>query len=249
MFKYKKSNRGKVFRKFKENSSLFFSGFFHLIFPNTCLSCSCELSRSEEYLCHFCSAQLSFTYFESGHEPSSLDKIFWGRVLIQETYALLFFEQDKPSQRILHALKYQNKANLGSFMGIIIGQKLKENNLMCDVQALIPVPLHPKKEFNRGYNQSEKIALGISKVLAIPILKKSIKKIKHTESQTKKDRFQRWENVATIFGGTSAVIPFQHVAIVDDVVTTGATIEALARELLANNPELKISIISLAIAK
>ena len=100
-----------------------------------------------------------------------------------------------------------------------------------------------------GQNNSTAIAAGISKVLAIPIVQKSIKKIKHTESQTKKDRFQRWENVAAIFGGTTRAIPFQHIAIVDDVVTTGATIEALSRELLANNPELKISIISLAIAK
>ena len=249
MFKYEKCKMDKPFRKFKENTKLFFEGFSHLIFPNLCLSCSCELSRSEEHLCHFCFAQLTFTYFEAAHEPSPLDKMFWGRVPIQKTYALLYFEQDKPSQKILHALKYHNKANLGIFMGHSIGKKLKENNLMSDVQALIPVPLHPKKEFLRGYNQSEKIALGISKALAIPILKKSIKKIKHTESQTKKDRFQRWENVAAIFGGTTTAIPFQHLAIVDDVVTTGATIEALARELLANNPELKISIISLAIAK
>ena len=249
MFKYEKCRMGKLFRKFKENTKLFFAGFSHLIFPNLCLSCSCELSRSEEHLCHFCFSQLSFTYFESGQEPSSLDKVFWGRVPIYRAYALLFFEQDKPSQKILHALKYQNKANLGIFMGHIIGKKLKENNLMCDIQALIPVPLHPKKEFLRGYNQSEKIAAGISKEMAIPIVQKSIQKIKHTESQTKKNRFQRWENVASIFSGTTSAIPFQHVAIVDDVVTTGATIEALSKELLANNPELKISIISLAIAK
>ena len=126
MFKYEKCRMNKPFRKFKENTKLIFEGFFHLVFPNLCLSCSCELSRSEEHLCHFCFAQLTFTYFETAHEPSPLDKVFWGRVPIQKTYALLYFEQDKPSQKILHALKYQNKANLGIFMGHIIGKKLKK---------------------------------------------------------------------------------------------------------------------------
>jgi competence protein ComFC len=249
MFKFEKDKNGISFAKMKEKITLLFSGISHLLFPNICLSCSCELGISEESLCHFCFAKLSFTYFEGANEPTSLDKIFWGRVLIKDTYALFFFEQDKPSQKILHSLKYQNKGNLGVLFGRIIGERMKKNDLMGNLQALIPVPLHPKKEFARGYNQSEKIALGISKLLAIPILKKSIKKIKHTESQTKKDRFQRWENVNTIFGAKQAIIPFQHIAIVDDVVTTGATIEALALELLSNNPDLQISIISLAIAK
>lgn len=249
MFKLNKNKRGKRFANFKKLMRAFNHGISHLIFPNSCISCVCELHASEKYICHFCWGKIVFTYHENTKEPSSLDKIFWGRVFLNETFSLFYFEQAKPSQEILHALKYQYKPNLGIAMGEKIAHKIQENKLMLEVQALIPVPLHPKKEFIRGYNQSEKIALGISKVLGIPVFKKQIKKIKHTESQTKKDRFHRWENVATIFGAENAIIPFQHVAIVDDVVTTGATIEALANKLLSNNPELKISIISLALAK
>lgn len=249
MFKLIKNKRGKHFSNFKKKLDLFFQGISHLIFPNSCISCNCELHKSEKYLCYFCWGQIAFTYYENSKEPSSLDKIFWGRVFLDKTYALFYFEQNKPSQKILHALKYQYKPRLGIVLGEKIAEKMRENNLMLDVQALIPVPLHPKKKFIRGYNQSEKIALGIAKFLDIPVLEKKIKKIKHTESQTKKDRFQRWENVATIFGAEKAIIPYQHIAIVDDVVTTGATIEALANELLLNNPKLKISIISLAVAK
>jgi len=119
-----------------------------------------------------------------------------------------------------------------------------------DLEALVPVPLHPKKLFTRGYNQSEKLADGISNELNIPVLKDFIVRNKNTETQTKKGRFLRWENVENKFSvGRKSNENYKHVAIVDDVITTGATLEAIIQSIQKNNPEVCISVISLALAK
>jgi len=237
------------FSNSKKQIQLVADGLVNLLFPELCVACETELSVKEKYICYGCWETIHFTYFEGFKEPSSLDKLFWGRVLLEGTYAMFYFQREKASQKLLHALKYQFKGNLGVHLGSVAAQRLQNHAIFKDVQALIPVPLHPKKAFIRGYNQSEKIAQGIASVWNIPIINQEILKTKHTESQTKKDQFQRWENVTSIFSVKGDLSHYQHIAIVDDVITTGATLESMAKELKAANPRMRISIISLALAK
>jgi ComF family protein len=227
----------------------YFEGFQHLIFPNTCLQCSHELSRFEKHICAFCWDKLQRTYFESYEMASSMDQLFWGRIDLQETFALYFFEKEKPIQDILHALKYQFKAPLGRHFGRIMGETIEQSNKYKEIEALIPVPIHPQKRFLRGYNQSELLAEGMAEVLKTPILMDVVQKKSNNSSQTRKNRFLRWDNASEQFSLGKKAIAYRHVAIVDDVTTTGSTLEAMAQLLRSQYPNLQISLISFAIAK
>jgi ComF family protein len=227
----------------------YFEGFQHLIFPNICLQCSYELSRFEKHICAFCWDKLQRTYFESYEVPSAMDQLFWGRIELSETFALYFFEKEKPIQEILHALKYQFKAPLGRHFGEFMGKIILNSDKYKSIEALIPVPIHPQKRFLRGYNQSELLAEGLSNILDLPILRDVVHKKVNSASQTRKNRFLRWDNASEQFGLGKAHIPYRHIAIVDDVITTGSTLEAMAKLLRLHYPDLQISLLSFAIAK
>lgn len=221
----------------------------HMIYPDNCLICEKEIIKESSSICSFCNSEMEFTYFEKYIEPTELDKLFWGRVQLEGTFALLYFEKGKSTQKILHALKYKSNPQVGIEFGEEIAKRIKLFNQFHDVDTLVPVPIHPKKEFLRGYNQSEQIAIGLSTVLSIPVDLQFLKKQEHTQSQTKKGRFERWDNVVNNFVLRKTEKNPRHIAIVDDVITTGATIEALARSIQHNYPEIRISIISLALTK
>ncbi len=222
----------------------------HLIYPNTCLICDKELPLQVTHFCAFCKIDFQFTYFERYEEPTILDQLFWGRVPVYSTYTHLFFEKGKSVQPILHALKYKDKPAIGVEMGKSIGENISKMVSFDSVDALIPVPIHSKKLFLRGYNQSEKIADGVAEILKIPVILDYMGHVKQTESQTKKNRFLRWDNVEYKFKvNKKQYYSFKHIAIVDDVITTGATLEAIIRIIREKNPEIRISIISLAITK
>ena len=223
--------------------------FAHLIYPNSCLVCDQETPHKKIQICHLCETELHHTNYENYLEETKLDKLFWGRVNIKATYSLLHFEKENSTQAILHGIKYQNKKNLALEMGKRIGTNLLKIENFKELDCLIPIPLHTKKEYQRGYNQSLLIAEGISQITTVPYLEKALTRIKHSESQTKKGRFKRWENVQQTFNiHKKSLNNYKHIALVDDVVTTGATLEACIQEIQNNYPELKISIISLAIA-
>ncbi len=219
-----------------------------LIFPESCLFCKTELTSSENHICGLCELELKRTYFEGFKESSALDKLFWGRVKLEKTFALYYFNSTTAIREILHELKYQHKESLGIYLGEQIGKVLKTTAFFSNLDALIPVPIHHKKAFIRGYNQSELLARGIGSEIGIPVLKNLTAKRKNTSSQTRKSNQERWENVVSVFQ-SKALSSFSHVALVDDVITTGSTIESLVNELLNSNPHLKISVISLAFAK
>lgn len=223
----------------------------HLVYPEACLVCNQELSSGIVNVCPFCEADLRFTYFESFSEPTPMDKLFWGRADLDSTCAMLHFEQDSGTQHILHAIKYQGKRELATLMGSRFGERLLYNREKYErIGALVPVPLHPKKRFIRGYNQSELIAEGIGQAMNIPVIADFLTKGTHTASQTTKSRFMRWDNVSDVFAirpDKCASIP--HIALVDDVVTTGSTLEACVRQIRETLPEVRISVLSLAIAR
>lgn len=232
------------------NLTILAQDIVELILPSTCLTCQKELTRQEKFCCSFCLNEIQFTHFEKFNEPTPMDQLFWGRVQIHSTFALLEYEKGKSTQILLHELKYKNNSSLGQFLGTLIAKKLKNTAILQGVDALVPVPIHHRKRFVRGYNQSEEIAKGISKSTLIPIQTDIISKSTHVGSQTKRGRFLRWDNVSENFS-LSKNIPstIQHIAIIDDVVTTGATIEAMVATIHKNYPQLRISIISLAITK
>ena len=220
----------------------------NLIFPNECYSCEKELSRFENHLCSFCEIDLPLTNFHLFDGESPTDKLFWGRVNITNTYSHLFFEKNKTSQTILFNLKYKNKPELGVYFGEKIGENIIKIKGLENIDAIIPVPLHHKKEFIRGYNQSEVLAIGINNILNKTLDLKTVQRTKHSASQTKKSRFQRWDNVNEIFKVSEKIKHYKHIVIVDDVITTGSTIESIIHAIRKKNPDILISVVTLAVA-
>lgn len=223
----------------------------HLIFPSSCALCSRELSRFEEACCSTCVEEFKYTYYENYREPSNLDQLFWGRSPVASSFALLYFEQGSSTQQLIHQIKYKSKISLARKMGKVMGEKILLNKEKYgEIDALIPVPLHPKKEYQRGYNQSRLLAEGISSTIHTPLETASLKRIVHAKSQTTMGRFLRWDNIEAAFSvKRDQLLQYKHVALVDDVVTTGSTLEACIRKLHEANPNLKISILTLACTK
>lgn len=225
------------------------NGLLSLIYPSPCLICQTELPESQRHVCFSCMDDFHYTDYEKYQESTVADELFWGRIKIEQVYSALFFDKGNSTQKILHAIKYKEGKELGVFMGELIGDKLKSVEKYGQIDALIPIPLHSKKGFKRGYNQSLLIAQGLSKVLNIPIVE-GVKRKKHHDSQTKKNRFERWDNVKSIFETDQNLLAnYKHVAIVDDVLTTGSTLESAARAIKDVLPNQNISLITIAIAK
>lgn len=223
-------------------------GLGHLVFTNSCLHCNKELVLHEHYLCWMCWEGLERTYFDEQNEPTALTKLFWNRVDLKHTCAIYFYGKGRVSQSLIRALKYDFKAPLGIYLGEHMAKLLLKHPI-SSVDALVPVPIHPKKKFARGYNQSELLARGLSNIWGAPMLKSLAHKRKHTASQTTNDRFGRWDNVQNLFVGSARIAKYRHVLLVDDVITTGATLESLAKAIKAVDPKIQISLLSFAFTK
>lgn len=223
-------------------------GLGHLVFTNVCLHCNKELVSQERYLCWLCWEGLERTYFELQHTPTKLDQLFWTPIQIKYTCALYYYQKGAVSQSLIRALKYDFKAPLGIFLGAHMASKLRQHPIR-NVDAILPVPIHPRKKFARGYNQSELLARGLAKEWGLPVLIKLVQKKKHTVSQTKNDRFGRWDNVQNMFKTQAALAQFKHILIVDDVITTGATLAALSAAIKTAAPDVQISLLSFAFTK
>jgi len=186
-------------------------------------------------------------YHEFTRSPLSL--LLWGRVLVENTGAFLFYKKGNQVQKILHHLKYKGVKEIGFFLGNMYGIQLSQHEKWKTVDLIIPIPLHKKKEKKRGYNQSEWIAKGLSAGMQIPYNTDLLIRSEFTETQTKKNRFHRWQNVKEVFQLTNPeVLKNKHVLICDDVLTTGATLEA-AIQKLAVVDDIKISVVTLATAQ
>ena len=227
--------------------SNYLSDFFNLFFPRNCAICKRSLYAHEKFICRKCNKELPRSYFHlSDNNP--LDKIFWGRVDIDKVVSYLIYSKGNMVKHILHNLKYRNCKELGYELGKLYGAELSEVNYFGRVDWLIPVPLHPKKMAIRGYNQSEWIAKGLCVNLNGGVMNDNLFKRVHTSSQTKKSRYSRWENIEDSFDiRDRKVLENKTVLLVDDVLTTGATLEACAT-CLAEIPGITINVATLAYA-
>jgi len=199
-------------------------------------------------ICTKCLYHLPRTNFHV-HESNPVSRTFWGRVELNAATSYLFFSKQGKTQRLMHNLKYRGKKQVGIYLGKQFGKELLKSDFYKSVQVVIPVPMHPKKQQKRGYNQSDLIAEGIALAMNAELQTNNLVKVLNTSSQTKKSRYKRWENVKDVFQVRDEVLlKNKHVLLVDDVITTGATIEACAHRL-ANIEGVTISVASLAYAQ
>ncbi len=231
------------------NAKRYWIDFIHLLIPLKCVICKNELTPTENILCSCCWCEMPLTEFENATEPTHLDRLFWGRVKLYSTYSLIYYKKNNFYKNLLHDLKYNYRPDIGEKMGEALGEKLRKLHNFSTVDAILPVPIHPKKKKMRGYNQAHEIAKGITKTLQIPINENLIKRVQHNESQTKMSRFNRWDNIKESFTATDLLEKYNHILLVDDVITTGATLESIILQIQIKSPQIRISVASLAVAK
>ncbi len=220
-----------------------------LFFPRLCLTCGKKMLPAEKVVCFACMSELPRTGLlnSSGNE---MEKMFWGRFHIERASALFYYLRDGKVARILAGMKYYGRKDVCFRMGEMLADELYSSGFFEGIDCLIPVPLHKKRLRKRGYNQSEWLARGISSRTDIPLRDDILCRLRDNQTQTRKRAFERWNNVEDLFGLTSqaAAMGGKHVLIVDDVLTTGATIEACA-EALSQIEGIRISVIALAWTK
>ena len=203
--------------------------------------------QHEEYFCLHCLYNFPETHYHE-FEQSPISQLFWGRVNVENVGAFLYYKKGDTVQKILHHLKYFGVKEVGAFLGNMYGTQLIQQEKWKKIDMIIPIPLHKKKEKKRGYNQSEWIAKGLSTGMKIPYYTHLLLRSEFTETQTKKSRFHRWQNVKDVFQLTDLeALKNKHVLICDDVLTTGATLEAAVQKMTAV-PSIKISVVTLATA-
>lgn len=226
----------------------FFDNIVSMFYPRLCVGCGDALQHHEQLLCTHCLLHLPETNFHKEHD-NPLKLIFAGRVKVEEVASYLSYKKGNTVQNILHNLKYKGKKELGSLLGLHYGRQLITEPRFQDIDYIIPIPLHPKKERKRGYNQSEWIAMGLSKGMGRPYLKDVLVRTHFTETQTKKSRFNRWENVKEVFQiQNGEQVCGKHLLVCDDVLTTGATTEAAVQQLLTIEG-VRVSVVTLATAQ
>lgn len=219
-----------------------------LIFPNLCLACHDHLQAHEEIMCLSCAYKTPQTNFHLDRD-NEFTQHFWGRINIYTGAALFKFTKGGRAQELLYALKYKNKPIVGNKLGEFYGHQLKKSPFYSNIDAIIPVPLHPRKKHQRGYNQSDKFANGLSASMQIPVFKNILQRKLYTDTQTKKSRIERVNNVENAFSLTNTtILRNKHILLVDDVITTGATLEACGNKLLTVDG-LKLSMVTIAIAR
>jgi ComF family protein len=204
----------------------------HLFFPHICVGCGTDLLDKESTICIRCMDTMPETQFEL-HTNNPVEKLFAGRVNLVAASAQFYFTKESLMQRLIHQFKYKNNKELGWQLGKIMGHQLKRSNRFY-ADALIPLPLFPAKERKRGYNQAKLLCQGIAESLSVPILDNVVIRPHHTETQTRKGRIERWINMEGKFiVQRPELIQDKHILLIDDVVTTGATLESCGNELLA----------------
>ena len=217
-----------------------------VLLPKLCFGCNTLLLRGEEHICTVCRNQLPLTEYTFNAE-NPVDRIFYGRINISKASAFLFFTDQGIVKNLIHYLKYKNQEQIGYFLGEWYGLTLKNNNYLRDIDYVIPVPLHPKKRRKRGYNQVSLFAKTVATHLNAQYLENVLIKTANTRTQTNKTRLLRWHNKQALYLLTDhKLLRNKKVLLLDDVITTGATMEACAIAL-SEAPGIEIYLASMAI--
>ena len=208
-----------------------FDDILNLLYPRLCAGCGEPLIKGENHVCLRCLYHMHRTNFHN-ERNNRIEQLFWGKVKVEYATAYSFYNKDSKLQRMIFKLKYHGEKEIGMVLGFEMGLDLK-HSVFAEIDSIIPIPLHPKRQKKRGYNQAEWIAMGVGKAMDRPVDIVSVRRAIATETQTKKGRFERWQNVENIFEVADAeILKNKHVLIVDDVITTGSTIEALLQTIL-----------------
>jgi ComF family protein len=222
------------------------SPLFHLFYPHNCIGCGSDVIDKENFICLECINELPYTNFAM-HANNPVEKKFWGKIALTSAMSLFYFSKVSIIQNIIHEFKYGGNREAGHYLGRLIGQSLANSNRF-DIDIIIPIPLFKKKEKQRGFNQAAVLCKGISEVMNTVVLQNIVTRVVHTETQTKKHRAERWQNVEKSFSVTKPeLLEGKHVLLVDDVITTGSTLEACGSQILKVNGA-RLSIATLAMA-
>ena len=215
-------------------------------FPHCCWGCGLSLPKKEQWLCVYCQAQLPKTYFE-GDKNNLLKLMMRQHLPVKSAYAPFYFAQNNPIQKLLHALKYQGKPKIGDWMAKQCYALLPQHHLLKQCDAVVPVPLHPKREKQRGYNQSARFGHYWAKQLGVPFLSNMLLRKNVTKTLVRMSRKERWKEVKNAFD-IETNTNYKHLLLVDDVITTGATLTACGNALLEQATQ-KISVLGMAYAQ
>lgn len=219
----------------------------HLFYPHTCVGCGGDLPGSKDLLCLKCINDLPYTH-EAAYPLNHTEKIFAGRLPVAAACSSFYFTKGTLMQHLIHQLKYKGNKEIGFYLGEIMGAALVESNRFNQIDVLVPLPLYPDKERKRGYNQAAVLCNGISSVMNVPVETVNVIRRRFTETQTRKHRTERWENVDGSFVvQNESAAAGKHFLLVDDVVTTGATLESCGQAIL-KIPGARLSIAALAFA-
>lgn len=222
------------------------ASFLHLFFPHVCTGCGSDLVNEKTMLCMRCLSAMPGTSFER-HPKNPVESIFRGRLPLAAATAQFYFTKESLMQHLMHQLKYRGNKDLGLQLGKIMGEQLMQSGRFA-VDALIPLPLFPAREKKRGYNQATVLCEGMAEIMHVPVLEKLVFRRTQTDSQTKKARIGRWQNMEGKFSLQDQDLhKNKHLLLVDDVITTGATLEACGNALLKIE-NVKLSVACLCVA-
>jgi ComF family protein len=225
------------------------SALAQLFFPHTCCGCGTDLLTTDSIFCIYCLGSMPLTGFED-HAGNPVEKNFWGRADIRAASAHLYFTKNSAVQQSLHQFKYKGRKEIGFYFGRSIGQALKKSGRFKNCQLILPLPLHASREKTRGYNQAAVLGEGISEIMQIPLVGNALVRVSETATQTHKNRIQRWQNMENKFRVIQPEkLQDKHILLVDDVITTGATLEACAQTLLRlENTTLSIATLAYSVS-
>lgn len=218
-----------------------------LLFPRYCIACNQRMLANDRFLCMHCWHDIPVTNFHL-QADNPVAQLFWGRVRLEAATSWFAFKKGSRYQHLIHRIKYKGMKELGFEAGVRFGTVLLESSVYSQVDVLLPVPLHPRKEKKRGYNQCLWIARGMAFAMGKEVVSGNLVRGRYTETQTRKTRFKRWLNVEGVFSVQDPeILKGKHLLLIDDVVTTGATLEACAAELLKIGG-VQVSVATLAFA-
>ncbi|MBC7722166.1 MAG: ComF family protein [Pedobacter sp.] len=223
----------------------YLNDFSHLLYPHNCEGCGTDVLNDDGFLCAKCLHELPETGFINVAD-NPVEKSFYGRLKIEHAAAGYYFTKDGLLQHLISQLKYKRNKEMGIFLGKLLGYQLQASERFNNVEALLPLPLNERKEQKRGYNQAQLICDGIAEVWQKPVLSNAVVRTVFTQSQTNKNRVDRWQNMEGVFAVAHAnQLANKHILLVDDITTTGATLEACGNEIL-QVPNTKLSILTVA---